>query len=203
MMKMPIILIDNGHGRETAGKRSPAGKLREYAWTRDVARRMTEELRGHDVSALLLTPEDVDVPLVTRVKRVEAYCRQYGKRNVILISVHVNAAGNGETWLSAKGWAAYTTPGVTASDEVARCLYEAAESAFPSRKIRIYANRQNPDFEASLYILRNTSCAAVLTENFFMDNLDDVAFLLSDEGKEAVVRCHVDGIVEYIRKTYE
>lgn len=202
-MNLPIILIDNGHGRETAGKRSPDGKLREYAWTRNVARRITEELRGHDVSAFLLTPEDVDVPLATRVRRVEAYCRQYGKKNVVLISVHVNAAGNGEHWLAAKGWSTYTTPGTTESDEVARCLYKAAESAFPGRKIRIYANRKNPDFEASLYILRNTSCAAVLTENFFMDNLDDVAFLLSDDGKEAVVRCHVNGIIEYIRNAYE
>lgn len=31
------ILIDNGHGRETPGKRSPDGTLREYAWNRLIA----------------------------------------------------------------------------------------------------------------------------------------------------------------------
>ena len=30
------ILIDNGHGSETPGKRSPDGELREYKWNRDV-----------------------------------------------------------------------------------------------------------------------------------------------------------------------
>ena len=30
------ILIDNGHGRETPGKRSPDGKLREYAYNRSL-----------------------------------------------------------------------------------------------------------------------------------------------------------------------
>ena len=29
------ILIDNGHGRETAGKRSPDGRLLEWAYTRN------------------------------------------------------------------------------------------------------------------------------------------------------------------------
>ena len=42
------ILIDNGHGRATAGKRSPVwpdGKqLFEYEFNRDIARRMHEAL---------------------------------------------------------------------------------------------------------------------------------------------------------------
>ena len=33
------ILIDNGHGVDTPGKRSPDGKLREYAWNRLIAGR--------------------------------------------------------------------------------------------------------------------------------------------------------------------
>ena len=46
MLKMPVILIDNGHGKETPGKRSPdavAGKVtsplyfREFSWTRQCA----------------------------------------------------------------------------------------------------------------------------------------------------------------------
>ena len=32
------ILIDNGHGSNTSGKRSPDGKLREYAWAREIAK---------------------------------------------------------------------------------------------------------------------------------------------------------------------
>ena len=31
------VLIDNGHGAETPGKRSPDGRLREYAYTREIA----------------------------------------------------------------------------------------------------------------------------------------------------------------------
>ena len=31
------VLIDNGHGSDTPGKRSPNGRLREYAYTREIA----------------------------------------------------------------------------------------------------------------------------------------------------------------------
>ncbi|MBQ0142118.1 MAG: N-acetylmuramoyl-L-alanine amidase, partial [Prevotellaceae bacterium] len=33
------ILIDNGHGSDTPGKRSPDGLFREYSYTREIARR--------------------------------------------------------------------------------------------------------------------------------------------------------------------
>ena len=36
------ILIDNGHGIGTAGKCSPDGLFREYAWAREVAQMICE-----------------------------------------------------------------------------------------------------------------------------------------------------------------
>lgn len=57
------ILIDNGHGIDTPGKRSPDGVLREYAWNRLIAGRVVSALTdlGHD--AALLVPETEDLPL--------------------------------------------------------------------------------------------------------------------------------------------
>ena len=31
---MKVVLLDNGHGEDTKGKRSPDGSLLEYAYTR-------------------------------------------------------------------------------------------------------------------------------------------------------------------------
>jgi N-acetylmuramoyl-L-alanine amidase len=197
-MKYPIILIDNGHGKETAGKRSPDGKLREYRWTRNAAREIVEQLREKGIDAFLLTPEEEDITLQKRVSRVEAYCRQYGKQNIIMISVHCNAFGDGVHWTSPKGWSAYTTKGVTRSDDIAKVLYKHADLCFPDRKIRRFNGHDNPDYEEQFYILRKTSCPAVLTENFFMTNEDDYRYLLSEEGMSAVVKCHVDALLDYI-----
>ena len=52
----------------------------------------------------LLVPEDDDIPLSERVRRVNAHCLALGKKNVILVSIHVNVAGNGMKWLNATGW---------------------------------------------------------------------------------------------------
>ena len=92
------ILIDNGHGRETAGKRSPDGRLLEWSYTREIARRVNDELqrRGH-YSSLLVT-EDEDIPLFERCRRVNRVCSELGRRNVCLVSIHVNAAGRGDKW---------------------------------------------------------------------------------------------------------
>jgi N-acetylmuramoyl-L-alanine amidase len=48
-------------------------------------------------------------------------------------------------------------------------------------------------------VLRNTWCPAVLTENLFQDNKEDVDFLLSDEGRQAIVDLHVRTIDEIAR----
>ena len=56
----------------------------------------------------------------------------------------------------------------------------------------------DPDQEADFYLLRHTSCPAVLTENLFMDNPAECAFLLSEEGQQALVDLHVDGIISHL-----
>lgn len=56
----------------------------------------------------------------------------------------------------------------------------------------------DPDVEKPFYILKHTYCAAVLTENGFMDSEVSLSFLESEEGKKAIVALHVDGIIDYI-----
>ena len=63
------ILIDNGHGIFTAGKRSPDGELREGIYTREIARRLTSRLQALGLDASLLVPEEEDIPLAERCIR--------------------------------------------------------------------------------------------------------------------------------------
>ena len=191
------ILIDNGHGNNTPGKRSPDGKFREYAYNREIAKRIVADLIDRGYDAELLVPEDNDISLEERVRRVNALCSAHGKSNVILVSVHVNAAGNGSKWTNATGWSVYTCKGQTSSDKLAECLCDAAIKNFPGKRIRTDYSDGDSDWEENFYILRHTLCPAVLTENFFMDGLD-LEFLQSKTGKQAIVDTHVEGIVEYI-----
>lgn len=209
VMKSNIkILIDNGHGDNTPGKRSPysaCGTLPaipffEYKWCREIANPVVQRLRDLGYDAEILVPEETDISLAERTNRVNKICNELGASNVILVSIHSNAAGNGREWYKAVGWSAYTTPGKTKSDDLAECLYDAAESEFANtdRKIRTDKCDGDRDWEENFYILRKSLCPAVLTENFFYDNVDDVKYILSDEGREAIIRCHVSGIIKYL-----
>lgn len=196
------ILLDNGHGIDTPGKRSPDGHFREYAYNRYLAFRIREQLNALGLDVQLLVPEREDISLKERCRRVNTICRQLGNDQVILLSIHVNAAGNGQNWLDARGWSCFTTRGNTKADELATSLYEAAKNHLPGMKIRTDFTDGDPDIEKDFYIIRHTSCPAVLTENLFMDNREDVAFLESEEGAKAIVSLHVDGILEYIQYRY-
>ena len=194
------ILIDNGHGEETAGKRSPNGVLREYKYTRDIAEAVINRLaeEGYDAERIVL--EDNDVSLKERCRRVNEQCKKYGKDNVLFVSIHVNASGNGE-WMNARGWCCYTSKGQTKSDLLAEELYTSASKHLPKdERIRTDKTDGDSDYEAGFYVLNNTQCPAVLTENLFMDNKQDYEYLLSEQGRRAIVNIHVDGIVSYINK---
>ena len=188
------VLIDNGHGSNTPGKRSPDGRLREYAYTREIASRLEMELRKNGIDAERIVKEEIDVPLAERCRRVN----EYKASEAILVSIHCNAAGNGSDWMSARGWEAWTSVGKTKADKLATCLYEDAEHGLPGMKIRKDMTDGDPDKESGFYMLKHTRCPAVLTENLFQDNREDVEFLLSEEGKRAIVSLHVWGIMKYL-----
>ena len=182
----------------TPGKRSPDGKLREYLYAREITEAIERELKLRGYDAERIVHENVDVPLAERARRVNELCGRLGTSNVILISIHCNAAGNGSEWMQARGWAAYTSKGKTKADKLAECLYNAASCHLTGQKLRKDYSDGDSDWEESFYILRKTKCSAVLTENFFQDNKDDVDYMLSSDGKQNIINTHVNGIIQYI-----
>ena len=136
--------------------------------------------------------------MAERVRRVNAHCLALGKKNVILVSFHVNAAGNGSKWINATGWSVFTCSGHTESDKLAECLCEAAIKNFPGRRIRTDFSDGDSDWEEQFYILRKSWCPAVLTENFFMDSRSDLEYLQSRSDKQAVVDTYVERIADFL-----
>lgn len=189
------ILIDNGHGNNTPGKRSPDSTFFEWQFNREIAIKVCEELKNRGYDAQRIVTEDMDVSLGERCRRVNAEVNQLGQKNVLLVSVHANAAGRGN-WSTARGFSVfvYTEASVRARN-LAQCIYDEAFQR------GLKGNRSVPPthyWEARFYILKHTSCPAVLTESMFYDNSEDLVFLKSEQGKKQIVDLHVEGIVKYI-----
>ena len=187
------VLIDAGHGVDTLGKRSPDGRLMEYAYAREIASRVADALVKKGIDEQLLVTEENDVPLKERVRRANTY----NAKDAVLVSIHVNAAGSGSQWMTARGWSVFVSQNAgKESKRLAGCLCGEAE------KEGLRIRRQYPGvpyWVQSLAICRDTHCPAVLTENLFQDNREDVDYLLSEEGKSAITALHVNGILDFLK----
>lgn len=192
------ILIDAGHGIDTPGKRSPDGSFLEYLWNRQVADLVLTGMRLAGYDADLVVTETNDISLRTRAMRVNRICDRMDASNVLLVSIHANAAGNGKSWMNATGWECHTSPGKTRSDELAECFYKSFSAAFPEKRMRRDFSDGDSDKESNFYILTKTRCPAVLLENFFYDNRDECAWLLLEGTKGRIAAAIVDGIRKYI-----
>ena len=192
-----VILTDPGHGENTAGKRSPDGRLLEWKYSREIAAEVVKRLKTMDYNAKQLVTEENDISLGTRCKRVNDICKHFGASNVLVVSVHCNAAGADGKWHDARGWQACVSLNASAkSKQLASYLFDAAQA----QGLKMRSPKPGQKWWAqNLAICRDTNCPAVLTENLFQDNLADVEYLLSDEGREAIVNLHVNGIINYIK----
>jgi N-acetylmuramoyl-L-alanine amidase len=194
-------LLDNGHGGvingvyQTLGKRSPDfgkpwGQLFEGEFNRSIVNRIVEKANYFGIRTVKICPEDQDISLSLRVKRANDWAR---KENTILVSVHANAGGG-------SGIEVFTTPGRTKSDAIASLFIEKMEDEFPEAKFRFDYSDGDPDKESPFFLLKNTICPAILTENFFMDNiLDCQCHLMSYEGRNRIADAHIKAML-YIEK---
>lgn len=156
--------------------------------------------------------------LAARVNFVNGLCKKHGASNCIYVSIHVNAAGADGKWHTAGGFSVYTSKGRTKSDILAECIYDRAfvnlvdydRLIAQGKKAGWYDSKQkafrmdtsdgDKDMEADFYVLNKTNCPAVLVECMFQDNKSDVQYLLSDEGRHAIIRTLLEGIIDYINK---
>jgi len=197
------ILVDNGHGYNTAGKHSPDKVVKEWHVNRDIAEAVVTLFRGIGMDAELLVPETVDISLGERCRRVNAQCSVLGKDKVLMLSCHLNAAGNGQ-WMSARGWSVWTTRGTTESDKLAECVWKRANERWHGQtdglKTISDTSDGDHDYESDFYILRNTNCLAVLCENFFMDNREDYKYINSPGFHYDVAEVMVLGTMDYLKQ---
>lgn len=199
-MEKKVILIDSGHGKDTPGKRSPDSSLMEWMFNREIARRVQKILLSYGWDTRLVVEDDWDMSLKQRYLKVNKICDKYGAGNVILISIHVNAAGDGSKWLNGRGWECWTTVGQTNSDKLANELYKSAKSYLPNTLMRTDMSDGDNDKEKNFTLLYKAKCPAVLTENLFMDNKKECEWLISEEGKRTITNIHVDGILKYMER---
>jgi N-acetylmuramoyl-L-alanine amidase len=193
-----MIILDNGHGEDTPGKRSPKGlctepnmvALYEFEFNRDIVDRIFALCTLEGIPVARLVPESEDIGLRTRCNRANLIASQHP--GSFLISIHANAF-NGK----ADGFEAFTYLGQSQSDVLADLICKQAREDLPFR-MRFDTSDGDLDKESRFYILKHTVCPAVLTESGFMDSEKDLSYLITDEGRQEIAVCHYEAIKKYI-----
>lgn len=203
------ILLDNGHAKSTAGKKSPKldnGTIfYEWEFNRDIVNRIADGLDALGIKYHILVPEvEEDVTLTERSNRANKYCKTYGTKNCLFISVHSNAFGNGNKWEEPGRWSVWTTVGATKSDAISKVFYEVAEEylepyGFSCRDGKVQGKgNDGPDYESNFTVLYKTWCPAILTENLFYTNKKECEWLMTVEGRKTIADIHIEAIKRVI-----
>lgn len=188
-----IVIFDNGHGKETAGKRSPVWadgtQLFEYEFNRDIVSRCIAKLTYNGFKTHILVPEINDVTLKERIRRANKI------KDSVLISVHANAGGG-------TGFEGWTSRGQTKADELCEYIYNSFSWHIPDWKLRKDSSDGDSDKESGFAMLRWTNMPAVLLECGFMDTESDCRFMMSEQGRDKISDAIVDGVMNYIQNKH-
>ena len=162
-------------------------------YNRIVGQRIGQRLTGMGISWCFTydTSMEEDLGLSKRADVANRFSKLYGAKNVILISLHHNACGNGAVWVKANGWEIYTTKGDTVSDKYADIFVEAAKEVLEPKGIKIRGHK-----EYNFTVIQKTVCPSVLVEFGFYTDKKEVEWLMSEEG----INANVESVIRAIEK---
>lgn len=183
-----LIALDDGHGMETMGKRTPnfpdGSYMHENEFNRAVVSKLNIHLKRCGFNTILTAPTDADTPLGTRTKTAIT-----AKANLFL-SIHANA--NTGVWGKWGGISSHIFAKGGESERIANVLHK---SVLQGTKLR------DRGIEVSNFqVLRDTHNAgipAILFELAFMDNMDEAKLLLSDAYRSECAEEIAKGVCEY------
>lgn len=197
----PVLFIDDGHGQETPGKRTPmfpnGTVIRENEFNRPTAEKLGTLALAAGFEVVQLAPELTDVPLRTRTNRANKRFRELLKEypevhsNMlgVLVSIHFNALTG--TWDKSQGGVStWYYPGSIYGEKLARIVQAQLIKGTPQRDYGVQA--------ANFHMTRESQPVAVLIEAGFMDVTKEAVLMKSPAFQDEVARETLNGIMIYL-----
>jgi len=174
---MVKIFIDPGHGGTDSG--AVGNGLKEKDLTLKISKKIKEKLANYENVQIKLSREsDQTLSLPQRTNMANAWGANY------LISVHINAGGG-------TGFESYTyNKSYAGKQETNR-----KRSILHAEIMRQLSGvRDRGMKEANLHMVRESRMESVLTENLFIDNVNDATLLKQDNFLDKIAQGHVNGL---------
>lgn len=178
-----LYILDNGHGADTKGKRSPVWKdgtqLLEFEFNRNVVKYLSFMLKQAKIRNIVNVTEENDISLSERCKRANNSLKDGD--NAIFISIHSNAFKNEKV----NGFEVH----YYTQDNLAQVFQDQLKVLGNDRGIK----------KSNFYVLKHTTMPAILTENGFYTNEEECKRLLTPEFQYKIAEAHFKAIkiIEY------
>lgn len=215
----PVIAIDPGHGGTDPG--SEGIGIWEYQMTWRTANALADLLEkdGRYAPVLTITEQESQNTGAARVEPKERAQRANDAGAVLLVSIHGNSESGGE----ARGFECYAVPpGLENHAESLRFARLAAQKiaktgqqlrgqdgvrylyfdAYDNRVVR-ESSDENQYSDPTFAILRTAGCPAVLMEQCFLTNQQDVSLMATETGARAAAQAYYEAICEWMESRPE
>ena len=180
------ICLDAGHGKETAGKRSPDGTLLEYEFNRDVTNRLKCILEKHGIEVLTTCDDEHDIDLKTRCMYANDNKCDY------FVSIHANA--HKEYWTDVCGWEIHIVGKGGKAEKLAKAIHK--------HSIPILGLKDRGIQVSNFQVLRDTDMPAVLIEHGFYTNKEECELLKTESFRQKCAEADARGILSYLGINY-
>ena len=184
-----ILVLDAGHGKNTAGKRTlngANGVVNEWTMNHAVCQKVKSILNNYEGLTIYFTHDEtgkVDVDLLERVKR----CNNYNAD--LFISIHHNA--NTSVWGDWSGTEVYYHTNGTAEDKKVATLL--------APKLAKATGLRDRGVKHAKFTVLGCRSTAILVEGGFMDSRVDYPVITSSKGQDAYAKAVAELVVEYFK----
>lgn len=185
-----IWLLDNGHGGVKNGKsltkslykKSPIlpdnSTLYEGDWNRKVVKCIVDQSKKTGIQTINLTPELEDIDIDERVRRANSY------KNAFVLSIHMN--GDDKCFQTEKRGITTFYYRYNEGRKYAWIFQDNISEVIPNRGI----------FEKAFRLPLKSTNPCLLLECGFMNNLNDVMFLKTEEGIDLLSKSILNSMIE-------
>lgn len=185
--KLPIVVGDPGHGGADPGAVANGFGLREKDLTLTISKHIEYFItRDYEVDFRLTRDTDKTMDLIERANFANKAGADY------FASVHINAGGG-------RGYEDFIH--VNLSDTSNTAMMREIVHAEIQKVLIKYNVRNRGKKKANFSVLRNTNMSAILTENGFIDNVNDQKLLKNEQFLKDIAEAHSHGIARALGLT--
>jgi N-acetylmuramoyl-L-alanine amidase len=193
-----LVIVDDGHGLETAGKRTPKFEdgtfIKENEFNHPTKKIVMDELKDQGFNVFDVSPERTDTSLKTRSDRANAEYKKKKYKAYIYISIHYNAIGY--YWEDKVGGIeTYHYPTSSKGKKLAEKIHNQLLKGTDLKDRHVKS--------ANFHVLRETAMPAVLLECGFMSNHTEAKLMKNLAYQEECAIEITKGVCDYFGIKYK